>query len=173
MIKDLIIQENLGLGAFGTVFKVLKKSDNKITYITESTPDRIAKSRRDLLFSLITLVMIIASALIPSLRPRHDLEIRNIDVGQGDCALISGKGLPDILIDGGSSDIKQVAKNRITPVLKANRISTLDWCFLTHMDSDHVSGVLRYLMSVCRLKMITETTGGWKLPPTNAAHVFL
>jgi len=31
------------------------------------------------------------------------------------------------------------------PVLKANRIKTVDCCFLTHMDSDHVSGVLEML----------------------------
>ena len=83
-----------------------KKSDNKITYIIESTSDRTSKYRRDLLVSLITLVMLSVSALLLILHPRCDLEIRSIDVGQGDCALIFGKGLPSLMIDGGSSDIR-------------------------------------------------------------------
>ncbi|MBO4890305.1 MAG: hypothetical protein J5574_04870 [Lachnospiraceae bacterium] len=79
------------------------------------------------------------------IRSRYDLEIRNIDVGQGDCALISGKDIPAVMIDGGSSDIKEVAKNRIMPVLKANRIPYVRYCFLTHMDSDHVCAVIEML----------------------------
>jgi len=33
MIKDYIIQENLGLGSYGTIYKVLKKSNNNIYVI--------------------------------------------------------------------------------------------------------------------------------------------
>ena len=123
----------------------LKKSDNKITYIIESVSDRTKKNLTDLLVSLITVVIIMISVVILAFHPASDLEIRNIDVGQGDCALIIGKGLPSVMIDGGSSDIKQVAKYRIMPVLKANRISVIDRCFLTHMDSDHVNGILEIL----------------------------
>ena len=37
MIKDYIIKERLGIGAFGVVYKVLKKSDNHI-YVIKQIP---------------------------------------------------------------------------------------------------------------------------------------
>ncbi len=122
-----------------------KKSDYKISYAIELTSDRFKKILRDFRISCITLVMLIAAIVIITLHPHQDLEIRNIDVGQGDCSLITGESLPVIMIDSGSSDIKQVAKSRVLPVLKANRISRIDYCFLTHMDSDHVNGILEIL----------------------------
>ncbi len=119
--------------------------ENKITYIIESTRDR-RKIRRISglkLTAFMTLTVIATTILM--YRSRDDLEIRNVDVGQGDCALIWGADVPAIMIDGGSSSIKEVGKYRIVPVLKANRIGAVDCCFLTHMDSDHVSGVLEML----------------------------
>ncbi|MCR5831458.1 MAG: MBL fold metallo-hydrolase [Lachnospiraceae bacterium] len=89
--------------------------------------------------------MIMSSCLVLFIHPCKDLEIRNVDVGQGDCALITGDDIPAVLIDGGSSDIKEVADNRIIPVLRSNRVPVIDWCFLTHMDSDHVNGVIGLL----------------------------
>ena len=94
---------------------------------------------------MITMVMIICSVVIVNYRKREELEIRNVDVGQGDCALIWGRSVPVIMIDGGSTDIKQVGKYRIVPVLKANKVSKIDYCFISHMDSDHVNGILEIL----------------------------
>ena len=89
--------------------------------------------------------MLLTAAFILAYHPQSFLEIRNIDVGQGDCALITGRNLPVIMIDGGSSDIRQVAGYRIVPVLRSNGISCIDRCYLTHMDSDHVNGVIEIL----------------------------
>ena len=47
MIKDYIIKENLGLGAFGTVFKVLKKSDNKLYVIKKISLMGLNQSRKE------------------------------------------------------------------------------------------------------------------------------
>ena len=47
MIKDYIIQENLGLGAFGTVFKVLKKSDKKLYVIKKISLMGLNQSRKE------------------------------------------------------------------------------------------------------------------------------
>lgn len=98
--------------------------------------------------SKITLVFIplaVFAVLILSYRSYAELEIRNVSVGQGDCALIWGEEVPVIMIDGGSSDIKQVSKYRIVPVLKSNGFNVIDYCVLTHLDMDHISGVLEIL----------------------------
>ena len=71
---------------------------------------------------------------------RSGISITNLDVGQGDCSHIS---LPDgsvIMIDGGSSDIKNVAEYRIVPYLRYMGESTVDYMIMTHSDADHISG---------------------------------
>lgn len=85
--------------------------------------------------------------LIPLLgaHKKDALTIRNIDVGQGDAIAVWGKNTPAILIDGGSSDNKNVGTLRIGPVFLANGISAIDYCFITHPDNDHVSGILDIL----------------------------
>ncbi len=68
-----------------------------------------------------------------------------IDVGQGDCTVIE---LPDdinIMYDGGSQDIKNVGKYRIVPYLKYRGIETIDYCFISHTDIDHISGIYEIL----------------------------
>ncbi len=71
---------------------------------------------------------------------KKQLQITNLDVGQGDCTCIrlSGK---TVLIDGGSSDVVEVGKYRISKYLKYYGIRRLDYIFITHSDSDHTSGI--------------------------------
>ena len=112
--------------------------------------------KKKITIALITPVIFLISAVILTVHPREDLEIRNVDVGQGDCALIWGDDIPTVMIDGGSTDIKQPAKYRIVPVLKANRVTVIDCCFLSHMDSDHVNAVIEMLEdSTCVIKLKT------------------
>ncbi|MCR5473678.1 MAG: ComEC/Rec2 family competence protein [Lachnospiraceae bacterium] len=123
----------------------LKISGNKITYTIEKESQTGKIRQRNMRSVIITAGLICTGVMVILMRPGQDLEIRNVDVGQGDCALMWGRRIPVIMIDGGSSDIKQVAKYRILPVLKANRITRIDQCFLTHMDSDHVNGVIELI----------------------------
>ncbi len=118
---------------------------NKITYSIKSSASEKKTRSVNLAVTCMTAVIMLAAMCLVIYRARSDMEIRNVDVGQGDCALIWGNNIPVIMIDGGSSDIKSVGSYRIEPVLKANRISCIDFCFLTHMDSDHVNGVLEIL----------------------------
>ncbi|MBO4266386.1 MAG: DNA internalization-related competence protein ComEC/Rec2 [Lachnospiraceae bacterium] len=123
----------------------IKKSQNKIAYIIETEEIRTRRRRKNIFGSITMTGLLMIAAVILTLHPRHDMEIRNVDVGQGDCALVWGKDIPTLMIDAGSSDIKQAAKYRIIPVLKANRITTVDMCLISHMDSDHVNALIEML----------------------------
>lgn len=72
-------------------------------------------------------------------KSKSDLQITNLDVGQGDCTCIRYQS-KTILIDGGSSDVSEVGKYRISKYLKYHGIRTIDYVFLTHSDSDHTNG---------------------------------
>ncbi|MGI6021047.1 MAG: DNA internalization-related competence protein ComEC/Rec2 [Lachnospiraceae bacterium] len=74
------------------------------------------------------------------LRINPVLTVSVLDVGQGDCAVISSQGI-NILVDGGSSTVSNVGKNRIIPFLKSRGITHLDYVIATHADSDHISGI--------------------------------
>lgn len=86
---------------------------------------------------------------------KSPLEITFGDVGQGDSILIhyspSKIEFPgitpsySILIDGGSSSVKEVGKYRIIPSLKYNGISKIDTIIATHPDQDHINGLMEIL----------------------------
>ncbi len=71
--------------------------------------------------------------------PRQ-LEICVLDVGQGDGILIRTPADGTFLIDGGSSDVKDVGEKRIEPCLLYYGVGRIDACLLSHLDSDHTSG---------------------------------
>lgn len=99
-------------------------------------------ARRNLLFLLASLVILFL--------PVHHIsgvEITNLDVGQGDCTCIRTE-MGTVMVDGGSSDVKEAAKYRILPYLKSQGISSLDYIFVTHSDSDHTSGIQEILENV-------------------------
>lgn len=77
--------------------------------------------------------------------PNPGFYITFIDVGQGDGILIHGDNGTKVMVDGGSTSEKQVAKNCIVPYLKAEGIGTIDYSIITHTDKDHISGILEIL----------------------------
>lgn len=64
------------------------------------------------------------------------LEVHFIDVGQGDCALITCSG-HYMLIDGGNKS----ESDKVYSYLKKHDISHLDYIIGTHPDSDHIGGL--------------------------------
>lgn len=85
---------------------------------------------------LVMLVMVILK--------KNNTLITFLDVGQGDCTFINIDGTT-ILIDGGSSDIKNVGKNRIVPAIKSYGYDYLDIVIVSHTDNDHISGILEII----------------------------
>lgn len=91
------------------------------------------------------IVIIMLALILISLRPRSELEYRAVSVGQGSCNIIYGKNVPTIMFDCGSTDVKEVFKYRVEPVIYYNGINKIDYVFLSHKDNDHISGFLEML----------------------------
>lgn len=68
-----------------------------------------------------------------------------LDVGQGDSILLRSRDGGAILIDCGSTSEQSLAEYTLLPCLKSQGIDSLDFVFLTHMDTDHISGITELL----------------------------
>ncbi|MDD6201604.1 MAG: DNA internalization-related competence protein ComEC/Rec2 [Lachnospiraceae bacterium] len=68
-----------------------------------------------------------------------------LDVGQGDCNVIFSESGKTYLIDGGSSSKYNVGEKIIIPFLKSRGINRVDAIFLSHLDEDHINGILELL----------------------------
>lgn len=73
---------------------------------------------------------------------KNFLSIHIIDVGQGDCILISTPNDKNMLIDGGDEDSSRIIKS----YLKLHKIKKLDMIIATHLDKDHI-GSLDYVIN--------------------------
>ncbi|MDE6603873.1 MAG: DNA internalization-related competence protein ComEC/Rec2 [Lachnospiraceae bacterium] len=74
-------------------------------------------------------------------RVPRGFEITMLDIGQGDCIYLADGQGRHYLIDGGSSDKKEVETYQIIPFLKYRGVGRLDAVFVTHSDADHISGI--------------------------------
>lgn len=90
-------------------------------------------------------LVLMASVLLFIKVPDGKLDITILDVGQGDCIFLKGPRGQTYLVDGGSSDVKQVGKYRIEPYLKSQGVGQLDYVFISHGDADHCNGILEML----------------------------
>lgn len=113
---------------------------------SQQTKPGLLRRRRYRIFLLVAAVCLVLIHIPES----TGLTITNLDIGQGDCAVIRTEENV-ILIDGGSSDVKQVAKYRISRYLKYYGISRIDYFFITHSDSDHVNGMMEILRDRSRM----------------------
>lgn len=74
-----------------------------------------------------------------------ELKVTMLDVGQGDGLYIRTPAGRHYFVDGGSSDISNLGTYRLEPFLKSQGVDTLDYVFLSHGDSDHISGIQEML----------------------------
>jgi len=75
----------------------------------------------------------------------REMNYTMLDIGQGDCNILSGRGMETVMIDCGSSSEKEIAKYRVLPYLKYMGIREVNAVILTHTDNDHISGFLEIL----------------------------
>lgn len=75
---------------------------------------------------------------------REELMITMLDVGQGDGLCIQ-TAQHCLMVDGGSSDEKQIGTYRLEPFLNYYGIQKVDYWFVSHVDKDHISGLSELL----------------------------
>ena len=68
-----------------------------------------------------------------------------LDVGQGDGICLQNDNGNVYLIDGGSSSKSRVGTYQILPFLKQQGIRQVEAVFISHADTDHISGILELL----------------------------
>ncbi|MCR4694801.1 MAG: DNA internalization-related competence protein ComEC/Rec2 [Pseudobutyrivibrio sp.] len=96
------------------------------------------------LFMTKTLLIIGLSFMI-LVPKRLDFEVDFLDVGQGDGIFISGGDGTNYFIDGGSTSNESLGKYTLMPFFKYKGISSIDYWFISHPDTDHVSGLIDML----------------------------
>ena len=95
-------------------------------------------------------------------RELDKVQITFLDVGQGDCIFLRTCDDINILIDGGSSSVKNVGKYKMLPYLKCNGIKKLDYVILSHPDNDHTNGFLELVDNNYKIDnvMIAKSSAG-------------
>ena len=88
-----------------------------------------------------------------------------LDVGQGDGIVMRERNGAVFLVDGGSSSIQKVGENRILPYLKSQGIRVIDCAFVSHTDTDHVSGLLEFLAAMPEYSKYRESVFGYTGTP--------
>ncbi len=92
--------------------------------------------------SLPLILLFAGTAVLMTGFGRHgNVNVTVLDVGQGDGIYIKGPRGGSYFIDGGSSDVKKAGQYRIEPFLLSQGVKRLDYVFLSHGDSDHISGI--------------------------------
>ena len=89
--------------------------------------------------------LICLALLLIGYKPREDFRIACLDVGQGDGIVVEIENQWNILIDGGSTNKKELGRYQLLPYLKSRGISRLDGIYISHTDEDHISGVRQLL----------------------------
>lgn len=93
----------------------------------------------------IRMMAILAAVVLISSRSIRGASLTFVDVGQGDCIWIESEKGEHFLIDGGSTSESKVGEYTLIPYLKYMGVSRLEAVFLTHLDHDHISGVMEML----------------------------
>ena len=109
---------------------------------SDQAEERIPGKRGRILFAAFLFALFAGELLFirtPNLSER-ELRIVMLDVGQGDCFLLSS-GKNHVLLDCGSSSREDVGEEVLLPALRYYGIGTLQALILTHGDSDHVNGI--------------------------------
>lgn len=96
------------------------------------------------------------------------LTVTFLDVGQGDCTILSA-GDFHALIDGGEAE----NGDQIIAYLRARQITRLDYVFATHPHSDHIDALAQVLRAVPADHVVMPKLPNHMVPATQGYHSFL
>lgn len=138
------------LGRIFPVSATFTQTNNLRKYLTRSN------------FFLCTISIVIILMLWAPWQNAERLRITFLDVGQGDCILISTPQ-ENILVDSGpKTDSFDAGERIVVPYLLENRISYLDMFFITHEHADHLGGA-NYILSTIPIGKIAIPAVGERL----------
>lgn len=103
--------------------------------------ERGLKEKRPILYNVQRAACTAVLLAILLAKPKTAAQLDILDVGQGDGIFYRFESGTCIFIDGGSSDRKQLGENVILPFLKYNGVPGISYWFVSHADSDHISGL--------------------------------
>ncbi len=90
--------------------------------------------------------MILLSAIsILTLHMNFGAEITMLDVGQGDSIVIRNSNGNVYISDCGSSSVSKVGRYRLIPFLKYKGYGKIKGIFVSHLDQDHMNGIIELL----------------------------
>ena len=102
-------------------------------------------------------------------RPEADFRITCLDIGQGDAIVVETPSGQNFLIDGGSSNKKEICRYQILPYLKNRGVSYIEAVFISHTDNDHINGIQEFLdyqaAGVSSVKIGSLVLPKWRNPP--------
>lgn len=103
------------------------------------------------IISMLPMFLLVLMFVLP---PSKQSQISFLDVGQGDGIYINSGSGAHYFVDGGSSSQKEVGRYTILPFLKYHRVRHIDVWFVSHADTDHISGLLEALERGYRIESI-------------------
>ena len=95
--------------------------------------------------SRFALLILGVSFILLFFRPQPSFEMSALYVGQGQCFVIHGRDVPTIMYDCGSTDEKKLYEYTVEPFLECMGLSRIDTVFISHLDTDHVSGLIELM----------------------------
>lgn len=100
----------------------------------------------------ISIILLIISVVVISIRPHSDMRMTFISIGQGDSILIESNDLI-LTIDGGSTTNTGNGQYILTPHIKSRAIDHIDYSYITHADADHTNGIMYLLENEDEVKI--------------------
>jgi len=108
----------------------------------------VTKQKLPYVISLASLTLLSVVSLINLYITYDTARVSFINVGQGDCALISAPGDCDILVDVGGYAQSDSGGYIIAPYLISNGVTDVEYIIISHTDTDHIVGLSGLLQTV-------------------------
>lgn len=124
--------------------------------IKERIQIRINIKLRNKVIAILIILVIINPIKYFSNIKQSNLKIYFVDVGQGDSTCIVTPKNKVILIDGGGNSKDEnydIGKQILLPYLLDKKINKIDYCIVSHFDSDHCGGLM-YILKNLKVKNI-------------------
>lgn len=122
---------------------ILRKDILKFLHASKEV--KVTRNNERLIVLNTLFLAIVTSLMILLIKPKHNLQVNYLNIGQGDSIVINSNELL-ITIDGGSTSNKSNGEYILEPFILQGARDVIDMAFITHADSDHTNGI-KYLLS--------------------------